>query len=182
QALPTARVGDAPGLPGQGLGHDDEGEGHQLCANPRNWRKYDSFFSLPLCAVRLRRGRQNGLVVYTEIPLVDTPVNDPDATQVSEGTVRYLLQQVEEMVKQNFNHPCVAFWGMANEIGFIRRFTPKLERASTEALLARMRSVVHALDPSRPTIQADVGGQPPYSKEEDTVALNRYYGWYDPDL
>lgn len=49
-----------------------------------------------------------GLVVYTEIPLVDTPVNDPDATQVSEGTVRYLLQQVEEMVKQNFNHPCVA--------------------------------------------------------------------------
>jgi beta-galactosidase len=123
-----------------------------------------------------------GLVVYTEIPLVDTPVNDPDATQVSEGTVRYLLQQVEEMVKQNFNHPCVAFWGMANEIGFIRRFTPKLERASTEALLARMRTVAHTLDPSRPTIQADVSGQPPYSKEEDTVALNRYYGWYDPDL
>jgi beta-galactosidase len=123
-----------------------------------------------------------GLVVYTEVPLVDTPVNNPDATQVGEGTVRYLLQQVEEMVKQNFNHPSVAFWGMANEIGFIRRFTPKLERASTEALLARMRAVAHMLDPSRPTIQADVAGQPPYSKEEDTVALNRYYGWYDPDL
>jgi beta-galactosidase len=123
-----------------------------------------------------------GLVVYTEVPLVDTPANDPDATQVSEGTVRCLLQQVEEMVKQNFNHPSVAFWGMANEIGFIRRFTPKLERASTEALLARMRAMAHTLDPSRPTIQADVSGQPPYSKEEDTVALNRYFGWYDPDL
>lgn len=123
-----------------------------------------------------------GLVVYTETPLVDTPASDPDATQVSEGTVRNLLQQVEEMVKQNYNHPSVAFWGMANEVGFVRRYTPKLERASTEALLARMRNVAHTLDPSRPTIQADVGGQPPYSKEEDTVALNRYYGWYDPDL
>jgi beta-galactosidase len=123
-----------------------------------------------------------GLVVYTETPLVDTPVNNPDATQVSEGTVRNLLQQVEEMVKQNGNHASVAFWGMANEIGFVRRYTPKLERVSTEALLARMRDVAHTLDPSRPTIQADVGGQPPYSKEEDTVALNRYYGWYDPDL
>jgi beta-galactosidase len=123
-----------------------------------------------------------GLVVYTEVPLVDTPVNNPDATQVGEGTVRNLLQQVEEMVKQNYNHPSVAFWGMANEIGFVRRYTPKLERASTEELLARMRDMAHTLDPSRPTIQADVGGQPPYSKEEDTVALNRYYGWYDPDL
>jgi beta-galactosidase len=123
-----------------------------------------------------------GLVVYTETPLVDTPVNSPDATQVSEGTVLNLLQQVEEMVKQNYNHPSVAFWGMANEIGFVRRYTPKLERLSTEALLARMRDVAHTLDPSRPTIQADVGGEPPYSKEEDTVALNRYYGWYDPDL
>jgi beta-galactosidase len=123
-----------------------------------------------------------GLVVYTENPLVDTPVNNPDTTQVSEGTVRNLLEQVEEMVKQNYNHPSVAFWGMANEIGFVRRYTPKVERASAEELLARMRNVVHTLDPSRPTIQADVGGQPPYSKEEDTVALNRYYGWYDPDL
>ena len=123
-----------------------------------------------------------GLVVYTESPLVDTPVNNPDATQVSEGTVRYLVQQVEEMVKQNYNHASVAFWGMANEIGFVRRYTPKLERASTDGLLTRMRNVAHTLDPSRPTIQADVGGQPPYSKEEDTVALNRYYGWYDPDL
>ena len=123
-----------------------------------------------------------GLVVYTEVPLVDTPVNDPDAMKVREGTVRCLLQQVEEMVKQNFNHPSVAFWGMANEIGFIRRYTPKLERTSTEGLLAKMRSVAHALDPSRPTIQADVAGQPPYSKDEDAVALNRYYGWYDPDL
>ena len=123
-----------------------------------------------------------GFVVYTECPLIDTPVNNPDATQVSEDTVRYLLQQVEEMVKQNYNHASVAFWGMANEIGFVRRYTPRLERASTEELFARMRKVAHTLDPSRPTIQADVGGQPPYSKEEDTVALNRYYGWYDPDL
>jgi beta-galactosidase/beta-glucuronidase len=109
-------------------------------------------------------------------------VNNPDATQVGEGTVRNLLQQVEEMVEQNYNHPSVAFWGMANEIGFALRYTPKVERASTEELLARMRNVAHTLEPSRPTIQADVVGQPPYSKEEDTVALNPYYGRYDPDL
>jgi beta-galactosidase len=123
-----------------------------------------------------------GLVVYTETPLVDTPVNNADASKVGDGTVQNMLQQVEEMVKQNYNHASVAFWGMANEIGFIRRYTPNLERASTEDLLAKMRKVAHSLDPTRPTIQADVGGQPPYSKEEDAVALNRYYGWYDPDL
>ena len=103
-----------------------------------------------------------------------------DASQRGHGA--NLLQQVEEMVKQNYNHPSVALWGMANEIGFVRRYTPKLEREFTQELLARMRNVAHTLDPSRPTIQADVGGQPPYSKEEDTVALNRYYAWYDPDL
>jgi len=123
-----------------------------------------------------------GMVVYTEVPLVDTPANNAEATQVSNGTVQCMLQQVEEMIKQNYNHPSVAFWGMANEIGFIHRFTPKLERASTEALFDRMRNLAHALDPSRPTVQADVRAQPSYSQNEDVVALNRYYGWYDPDL
>ncbi len=122
-----------------------------------------------------------GLIVYAEIPLVDTPVNNADTDTVPDGVARNAKQQLEELIKQNFNHPSVAFWGIANEIGFVTRYTPKAEKA-VDGLLETLRQHARSLDPSRPTIQADVLGRPSFSARDDTAALNRYYGWYDPDM
>ncbi len=123
-----------------------------------------------------------GLIIYTEVPLVDTATNNADDASVSSAVTANMIRQVKEMIKQNFNHPSVAFWGLANEIGFTKRFTPKSSPDSLRDLFNQIRKVAHSLDPSRPTSQADNLGFPSFSENEDVVALNRYYGWYDSTL
>jgi beta-galactosidase len=125
---------------------------------------------------------QRGLVVYTEVPLVDTATNNAQDLSVSPAVTSNMIQQVKEMIKQNYNHPSVAFWGMANEIGFTKRFTPNSSPESLRELFNQLRQVAHGLDSSRPTSQADVLAFPSFSQNEDVSALNRYYGWYDTGL
>ncbi|HET6704395.1 glycoside hydrolase family 2 protein, partial [Amycolatopsis sp.] len=49
-----------------------------------------------------------GLVVWTEVPLVGFVTDSPAFTANAEA-------QAHELVRQNFNHPSVALWGLGNE-------------------------------------------------------------------
>ena len=72
-----------------------------------------------------------------------------------------------EMVKQNYNHPSIAFWSVGNEAG----------RAVAEELVP----VVKALDPARPVAVANMG-----CSNADIHGQNTYPGWYQgrklPDI
>ena len=61
------------------------------------------------------------------------------------------LSQMEELVVQNYNHPCICCWGLSNEI--------TAASAVNEDLLENHRQLnelCHRLDPTRPTTMANV--------------------------
>lgn len=107
---------------------------------------------------------ENGIIVWTEIPLVNIPGSAADFQQVTE-------QQLTELIRQQYNRPSVVFWGLENEIGNGNSLTDPLANAQ----VAKAKQLLYDLD--QLTKQEDPTGR--YT----TQALNRDYGMdqNDPD-
>ena len=110
-----------------------------------------------------------GFVLWTEIPL-NSAMDDSDAFRAN------LVQQLRELVKQNYNHPAVFVWGLGNEVY-------KSNPASHD-LLAQLHRTAKALDPHRLTSYAHccAADDDPLTRQTDVIAFNRYYGWYDGEV
>lgn len=114
---------------------------------------------------------ENGIIVWAEIPYI---------TQHLANGRENTLSQMEELIVQNYNHPCIAVWGLSNEI----------TAASTvnEELLENHRALnnlCHKLDPTRLTTMADVfmlEMESPILEIPDVNSYNLYFGWYLGDL
>jgi beta-galactosidase len=109
---------------------------------------------------------RTGMILWAEIPLVN-------AINTSAAFTANARQQLTELIRQNYNHPSIVFWGIGNE--------QRSDDAATNALLAELDSVVRAEDPERLSTYAqcctsDTGGLPQHT---DVVGYNTYYGWYD---
>jgi beta-galactosidase len=107
-----------------------------------------------------------GIVVWAEIPLVNAITNSAAFTANAR-------QQLTELIRQNYNHPSIVFWGIGNE--------QRSDDAATNALLAQLSSLVQSEDAHRLSTYAqcctsDTGGLPQHT---DVVGYNTYYGWYD---
>ena len=107
-----------------------------------------------------------GIVLWAEIPLVNSNTN-------STGFINNAVQQMTELIRQNYNHPSVIFWGIGNE--------QRADDTVTNNLLSALNTLVHQEDPGRLSTYAqcctsDTGGLPAHS---DVVGYNTYYGWYD---
>ena len=107
-----------------------------------------------------------GIALWAEIPLVNS-ITDSAAFR-SNAT-----QQMTELIRQNYNHPAVLFWGIGNE--------QRTDNTPTNDLLASLATLVETEDPTRLSTYAqcctsDTGGLPAHS---DVVGYNTYYGWYD---
>ena len=114
---------------------------------------------------------ENGLVVWAEIPYITQHLHSGRANTLS---------QMEELVIQNYNHPCIAVWGLSNEI--------TAASAVNEELLENHRALndlCHKLDPTRPTTMADVfmlETDSPILEIPDVNSYNLYFGWYLGEL
>ena len=114
---------------------------------------------------------ERGLVVWAEIPMI---------SQFLPAGVDNTLSQMRELVLQNLQHPCIAVWGLSNEI--------TVGGDPGEPLVENHRqlnTLCHELDPSRPTVVAAVSMCPmdsPYLRVPDAVAYNHYFGWYGGEL
>lgn len=109
-----------------------------------------------------------GMVVWAEIPYITT-------TSSEDTTGANALSQMTELIKQNFNHPAIAFWGVQNEI------TIAGKQDNVEGIVQSLNDLVKALDPSRISAQAQVGHHPDDDSMNlitDAVGYNKYYGWY----
>jgi beta-galactosidase len=116
-----------------------------------------------------------GFVIYTEEPVNGTggtiPTTNPNMTTFFNNA----SDQLTELVRQNFNHPSVVFWGMHNEVAP----SSGTQLTVNTRFLTEMDRLTNIEDPSRPTISATVNTTvTSYDRIEDTVAFNRYYGWY----
>ena len=108
---------------------------------------------------------REGLVLWAEIPLVNAI-----GSSAAFGT--NAAQQLTELIRQNYNHPSIFFWGIGNE--------QRSDNAATNALLTTLNTLVHTEDPTRLSTYAhcctsDTGGLPAHS---DVVGYNEYFGWY----
>lgn len=85
------------------------------------------------------------------------------------------LQQLEEMMVRDRNHPCVIAWSLFNE--------PESITDAAHNYFAEIFDAARTMDPQhRPLSGAmDVNGTPEKNTLEslcDFLCLNRYYGWY----
>ncbi len=134
---------------------------------------------------------EKGIVLWSEVPFVDEAL--PSAFYFNNA-----LEQMREMIRQNYNHPAVCFWGCGNEnldegqafVQGMTQYGPMSER-----LIQALNSLAKAEDPDRLTTYASfhseqeisfaLPGQKPvhYSADPqrfytDLTAFNKYFGWY----
>ena len=106
---------------------------------------------------------QSGLVAWSEIPLIDNVTNSPAFFDNAK-------QQLREMIRQNYNHPAVLFWGMYNEIP---------DTGVSRELVSELVAVAHEEDLTRPTTAAtDQGSEAIINYLPDVNDFNEYFGWY----
>lgn len=109
-----------------------------------------------------------GLVIWAEIPFISVYSKDPAGHENCRS-------QMTELIYQNYNHPCICFWGISNEITIGGDSEELVER------LHDLNNLVHQLDPTRLTTMANVSMVPMDSKHNqitDVLSYNNYYGWY----
>ncbi len=105
-----------------------------------------------------------GLVSFAELCLIP-PLERSDAYHNN------CRQQLEELIKQLYNHPSILVWNLLNEI-----YPP-------EEHLRSLNELAHSLDSIRPTSvvynQKIKKGQEGWYNVADLVCSNKYPGWYD---
>ncbi|WP_432631036.1 glycoside hydrolase family 2 protein [Brotaphodocola sp.] len=109
-----------------------------------------------------------GFVVWAEIPFISVFNKDPEAHQ-------NCIQQLKELIIQNYNHPSICFWGISNEI-LIGGISEKLVENHKE-----LNALAKELDPTRLTTIAHVSMTPlksPMHHITDVISYNHYFGWY----
>ena len=112
-----------------------------------------------------------GLIVWAEIPYI---------TKHMENGRQNTLDQMTELVVQNYNHPGIVCWGLSNEITASGGVTPDM--VENHKLL---NDLCHKLDPTRPTTMAHafmLDMDDPFVEMADIRSYNLYFGWYLGEL
>lgn len=111
---------------------------------------------------------ERGFVVWAEIPFISVMNPDPAAH-------RNCIQQLKELIYQNYNHPSICFWGISNEI-LIGGISEQLVKNHKE-----LQKLAKEIDPTRLTTIAHVTMTPtegPMHGITDVESYNHYFGWY----
>ena len=112
---------------------------------------------------------KNGIVLWTEIPLVN---------RITESPAFYASakQQLIELIRQRYNHPSVACWGIFNEI--------TLKPGPKPVNLARQLAQLAAQeDTTRPSTSAvNASDDEPSNWCTELNSFNKYFGWYNGKL
>lgn len=111
---------------------------------------------------------KEGMVVWAEIPFISVmSQNELEGINAK--------QQMVELIRQNYNHPSIIFWGIQNEIQIGG------ERPEVRRLVKELHDLTKKEDPSRLTTMANVlfvSEEDEYNRMTDVIGYNKYYGWY----
>jgi beta-glucuronidase len=138
----------------------------------------------PYSEEEMQLADREGFLIIDEIPAVSLQFDNDE--NVAER-LRICLQQIDELVARDKNHPSVLMWCVANEpmprnfgVGSISGTTEKdpseeMGKTFLETLLQRARD----LDGTRlVTLVTVMGGPQSWMEKGDVVCMNRYWGWY----
>lgn len=110
-----------------------------------------------------------GFLVWAEIPFVNS---------VSYQESDNAKQQMNELVKQNYNHPSIYTWGIHNEV------YAKTRDEQVPTLSKQLNEIAKQLDPYRFT--SAVNGYSEVDRQEnlttDIQGINHYFGWYSGEI
>ena len=107
-----------------------------------------------------------GFLVWAEIPVIS------NFNKKKQPQAKFML---EELIRQNYNHPSIYAWSVANEIGI------NGAAAGIVSGIKELNEIAHALDSTRPTVSAQVTMTSINSKLNeipDILGYNHYFGWY----
>lgn len=129
-----------------------------------------------------------GFVIWAELPYVNQALTAADCATTSTVPAAFIAnarQQLQELIRQQYNHASIGMWSIANEVGFGAKC---LGNDIATPLLHELHSVAKAEDSSRVTTLADLsegltsvpGAIPAFATGgiTDIWALNRYFMWY----
>ena len=176
-------------LMGSNRHQDYEGKGNALL-DERHWADVQlikemgsNFFRTahyPQDPVVMDAADQLGLVVSMEIPL-DHEITDSD--EFLENSKRMM----QEMIRQNYNHPSIFIWAYMNEMMLGRKYERDkaiIEKIRLQAV--ELEELTRKEDPDRYTMIPNHGDLDLYIQSGLTdipmiVGWNLYYGWYEAD-
>ncbi len=136
----------------------------------------------PYSEEEMQLADREGFLIINEIPAVSLQFEDDDNIA---NRQHLCLQQLEELIDRDKNHPSVVMWSVANEpmtpshnaSTFEKQNDPAVAKGKRflEQLMGRARQ----LDPSRLVTFVTLGGSPESWMEQcDVLCINRYWGWY----
>ena len=112
---------------------------------------------------------KHGIVTWAEIPFVG-PGGYLDKGFVDSPAFRANgKNQLVELIRQNYNHPSICFWGMFNEV--------KEAGDNPIEYIKELNQLAHQEDPTRLTTAAS-NQQGGMNFITDVICWNRYDGWY----
>jgi beta-galactosidase len=120
---------------------------------------------------------RGGLVVWAEACLV----NEVTASDAFDNAA---MEQVQELIKQNYNHPSICFWSLFNELRSASGPAhPERDAALRHqlSLVGKLNQLAHSLDATRLTTAASNLLDPLYPRNRitDVIGFNGYFGWYN---
>jgi beta-glucuronidase len=137
----------------------------------------------PYSEEEMQMADRQGYLIIDEIPAVSLQFESDENAAIR---LQMCLQQLDELISRDKNHPGVVMWSVANEplpsnlnqaaVGS-RNSDPSVLRGKTflDNLLQRARE----LDPTRlVTLVTVMGGPQEWMQNCDVVCMNRYWGWY----
>ncbi|MDM1551030.1 glycoside hydrolase family 2 protein [Empedobacter falsenii] len=108
-----------------------------------------------------------GLIIWAEIPFVN------QVTTLEENNA---MQQLKELIRQNYNHPSIYTWGLHNEVYSPNNYTIELT--------TKLNDLAKTEDPDRYTVQVNGYNivDHPVNNNADIQGINHYFGWYNGEV
>jgi beta-glucuronidase len=138
----------------------------------------------PYSEEEMQMADREGFLIIDEIPAVSLQFENDENAAIR---LRMCLQQLDELVARDKNHPSVVMWRVANEpmpsslnpgnLAAPTNGDPSVVRGKQflDTLLRRARE----LDPTRlVTLVTVMGGPQDWMQQCDVICMNRYWGWY----
>ncbi|MDQ3865132.1 MAG: beta-galactosidase, partial [Actinomycetota bacterium] len=137
----------------------------------------------PYSEEEMQLADREGFLIIDEIPAVSLQFENDENTA---ERLRMCLQQIDELVARDKNHPSVLMWSVANEpqpsvldLGTVGGESEDLSVARGREFLETLLRRARELDPTRPvTLVGVMGGPMEWMQECDVICINRYWGWY----
>jgi beta-glucuronidase len=137
----------------------------------------------PYSEEEMQMADREGFLIIDEIPAVSLQFENDENAAIR---LRMCLQQIDELVARDQNHPSVVMWCVANEpMPATLNFTASSAKSGDESVLRgkvfldTLLQRARELDPTRlVTLVTVMGGPQEWMQNCDVVCMNRYWGWY----